>query len=37
MKRDAYTSEHPARNAVAILILLCLACWIADLSTAVMP
>lgn len=34
---DRYTSQHPARNAVAILLLITMAQALADLATRWLP
>lgn len=34
---DRFTSQHPARNAIVILLLVTLAEWIADVATGAMP
>jgi hypothetical protein len=37
MKPDRYTSQHPARNAIAILLLFLCAEALADIATRVLP
>ncbi len=35
MSHDSYTSRHPERNAVVIVLLLALASFLADLASGV--